>query len=187
MDKNSRSINKYLEFWSKDNNFGLRISNSNLKKIINFCEKSFPTETGGILIGSYTKSLDCAVIETITGPPKDSKSSSNWFKRGVRGLKKLLETYWKNNHFYIGEWHFHPCGEPFPSKTDQNQLKVIGKSKDYDCSAPILIIIGGKSPHNWEIRTFVFPCDLDFHELIIFNNYASIENCVKSSIEDSQS
>lgn len=170
MQKYIYTDRKYLEFWSKDNSFGLRMSRTNLEEILKYCEKSSLDETGGILIGSYTKALDCAVIETVTGPPSDSKYGRTWFRRGVRGLRKLLEKYWKRNRFYIGEWHFHPGGKPFPSGTDQNQLKVISKSKDYDCTAPILVIIGGKLPSEWNIRTYVFPRNFDFQELFIFNS-----------------
>ena len=170
MPKNIRSADKYLEFWSKDDTFGLRMSKSNLNQMFRHCKKSFPDETGGILIGNYTKSLDCAAIETITGPPKDSKRGRTWFKRGVQGLREIVEKYWKHNRFYIGEWHFHPEGEPSPSNTDKNQLETICKSKDYDCSAPILVIVGGKPPEMWNIRTFVFPRGGDSKELFFCDN-----------------
>ena len=165
MSKNTGSGNEYLELWSKDDTFGLRMSNLNLEKMLNFCEKSFPNETGGILIGNYTKSLDCAVIETITGPPKDSQRGRTWFKRGIKGLSKILEKYWKRNRFYIGEWHYHPDGAPFPSNKDKNQLRSICLSKDYDCSAPILIIVGGKLPSDWSIKAYVFPRQANLQEL----------------------
>lgn len=176
MPKNNRSDNKYLEFWSKDDAFGLRMSNSNLEKMLAHCGKSFPDETGGILVGSYTKSLDCAVIEIITGPPKDSQKGRTWFKRGVKGLQEILENYWKGNRFYIGEWHFHPDSDPSPSDKDKNQLKAICKSKEYDCSAPILVIVGGSPPNDWDIRTFVFPRGKDSKELFICDSKTVFEN-----------
>jgi integrative and conjugative element protein (TIGR02256 family) len=162
------SNNKHLEFWSKDDSFGLRMTNSSLKRLLRCCEKSYPYETGGILIGSYTKSLDCAVIEIITGPPKDSKHGKKWFKRGVQGLQKLLESCWESNRFYIGEWHFHPDEEPFPSGKDKNQLKQISKSKNYDCSTPILVIVGGRLPSDWIIRAYIFPYEIHYQELFIW-------------------
>ncbi len=176
MRKNTRSDNKYLEFWSKDDAYGLRMSDLNLSKILEHCENSFPDETGGILIGSYSKSLDCAAVELVTGPPKDSKRGRTWFKRGVQGLRKLLENYWKRNRFYVGEWHFHPNGEPSPSNTDKNQLKAICKSKDYDCSAPVLVIVGGKLPEDWNIKAFVSPRDGDFQELLICDHKTTVGN-----------
>lgn len=176
MRKNTRSDNKYLEFWSKDDAYGLRMSDLNLSKMLEHCENSFPDETGGILIGSYTKSLDCAAVELVTGPPKDSKRGRTWFKRGVQGLRKLLGNYWKRNRFYVGEWHFHPNGEPSPSDTDKNQLKAICKSRDYDCSAPVLVIVGGKLPEDWNIRAFVSPRDGDFQELLICDNKTTVGN-----------
>lgn len=165
MSKNTHLGNEYLELWTEDDVFGLRMSNLNLEKMLKYCEKSFPDETGGILVGRYTKSLDCAVIEAITGPPIDSQSGRTWFKRGIKGLRKILEKYWKRNCFYVGEWHYHPDGEPFPSNKDKNQLKSICSSKDYDCSAPILIIVGGRLPVNWSIKAYVFPNNGNLQEL----------------------
>lgn len=170
MLENNRSENKCLEFWSKDDIFGLRISYSDLENMLECCRKSFPDETGGILVGSYTKSLDCAVVESITGPPRDSQRGRTWFKRGIKGLQKILKNYWKRNRFYIGEWHFHPNGEPSPSNTDKNQLKIICESKDYDCSAPVLVILGGNLPDDWKIRAFVSPRDGNFQELFVNDN-----------------
>lgn len=173
MLKNIYSNNTYtdyecLEFWCKDDTFGLRMDDLNLKKMLKLCEESYPNETGGILIGNYTNALDCAVIETITGPPRDSQRGRTWFKRGIKGLGKILEKYWKRNRFYIGEWHYHPDGEPFPSNKDKNQLKAICLSEDYDCSAPILVIVGGRLPSDWSIKAYVFPRQTNFQEL--YNN-----------------
>ena len=170
MKENNFYQYKSLNYWSKDDAFGLRLTNTNLEEMLKFCEKSYPNETGGILIGNYTKSLDCAEIKIITGPPKDSKFGRNWFKRGIEGLQKVIKYYWRKNLYYIGEWHFHPNGEPFPSEKDQKQLKLISKSQDYDCSAPILIIVGGNLSIDLNIRVFVFPYEDIFQELHSPNN-----------------
>lgn len=155
----------YLEFWSRDDNFGLRIPKDQVEEMLKFCHKAVPNETGGIIIGKYTKPLDCAVVEKVTGPPKDSKYGRTWFKRGVEGLQDILNNFWKRNQFYIGEWHFHPNGEPSPSDKDKLQLKTISKLEDYNCLAPVLIIIGGNLPDSWSIRTFVFPKETTYQEL----------------------
>lgn len=162
--KQDNSTNKYVEFWSKDDDFGLRLSANCLNQMIKYCAKSYPRETGGILIGSYNKSRDCAIVGSITGPPKDSKQGRVWFKRGIHGLQKRLEKHWKNNKFYLGEWHFHPDGEPFPSETDKNQLKKIAESGN-SCYEPILIIIGGHPQNVPKLKVFVFPRNSVWQEL----------------------
>jgi integrative and conjugative element protein (TIGR02256 family) len=156
----------HLEFWSKDDYFGLRIPKERIEEMLKYCLVAAPNETGGIIVGKYTKPLDCAFVEKIVGPPKDSKFGRTWFNRGIDGLQDTLNKLWKRNQFYIGEWHFHPNGEPSPSDKDKTQLKTISKSEDYNCLAPILIIIGGNLPDCWNIRTFVFPRDDNFQELI---------------------
>jgi integrative and conjugative element protein (TIGR02256 family) len=146
-----------VEFWSKDNRFGLRIFASEMNLLLDFCEKSGLVETGGILIGKYTSAHDCAVVSEVTPPPLDSKRGRFWFKRGVRGLRNKLKTLWdEKSVYYLGEWHFHPEGAPDPSETDFNSLKGISESSKYNCPEPLLIIIGGSFPENWNIRVFVF-------------------------------
>lgn len=163
--KLDNTTNKYIEFWSNDDDFGLRLPVNSLNQMIKYCIKCYPNETGGILIGSYNRSRDCAIIENISGPPKDSKHKKSWFKRGIHGLQKKLEKYWKINKFYLGEWHFHPNGEPFPSDPDTIQLKKIAESNNNSCSEPILIIIGGNPNNSPRIRTYIFPRNLIWREM----------------------
>lgn len=162
-------MKKPLEFWSKDNRFGLHISAPELDLLLELSEKSGLVETGGILIGEYTPALDCAVVMEITPPPPDSKRGRYWFVRGVKGLRSKLKALWKEKTgFYLGEWHFHPGGDPDPSETDLIGIKGISESPKYKCPEPILLIIGGSLPDNWSIRAFVFLRNdslLELHQL----------------------
>jgi hypothetical protein len=79
------------------------------------------------------------------------------FKRGTKGLRKKFESLWKKNgEFYLGEWHFHPKGDPTPSATDKAGMQGIADSGKYKCPEPISIIVGGSFPDNWEVRAYVY-------------------------------
>lgn len=145
----------YLEFWSRDNRLGVRLSTSELDQMLKICEKAFPKETGGLLIGHYTSSLDCAIITKIYGPPDDSRAGRTWFSRGVQGLKAILSNYWKEGDYYLGEWHAHPRGASTPSETDRSQMNLIARTKDFECREPLLILVGG-TPKNYQTRLMVF-------------------------------
>ena len=155
-----------LEFWSKDTRFGLRVGAAQISRVLQMCGDSRSHETGGILIGHYTVSYDCAIVTGISGPPSDSLHGQTWFIRGISGLQQRLRWMWNRQRYYIGEWHFHPDHPANPSGTDIGQMEDIAKSSTYRCPEPILLIIGGNPPEQWEVKTYVFPRDKAPVELI---------------------
>lgn len=136
-----------------------------LTKILEHCVSAKGLETGGILVGTYNEAHDVASISDASGPPRDSKSGSTWFYRGVQGLQAWLRRLWTGNCYYLGEWHFHPRAQPKPSETDVNQIREISCSAAYQCPEPLLIIVGGEAPGNWEVAAFVSPRNCAFIEL----------------------
>lgn len=132
-----------LEFWSIDLQFGLRIEQSQIKRIVHFCEIAQGKETGGVLIGYYTSDLACAVITTVSGPPLDSIATHTHFYRGIVGLQRLIDQLWrKQRHYYLGEWHFHPANEPSPSPDDIRQMKKIASTSEFHSPEPVLLTVG---------------------------------------------
>ncbi|WKN44912.1 Mov34/MPN/PAD-1 family protein [Tunicatimonas pelagia] len=145
------------EFWSPDRLFGLVISNEQVERIIAIAKRAGNCETGGVLIGCYTETLDCALLTQVVGPTQDSTAGRTWFRRGIRGLQPLIDYYWKSEHsYYLGEWHFHPFAPPTPSSQDLRQMKDIACSRSYNCPEPLLLIIGGDPEADYIIRAFVF-------------------------------
>lgn len=80
--------------------------------------KSYPNETGGILIGCYDERHCTALVRCVTGPPRDSVCGPFTFRRGIRGLDTLLARAWRRGLYYLGEWHFHSEVLP-PSELDR--------------------------------------------------------------------
>jgi len=100
---------------------------------------------------------DCAMVQSVTGAPVDSKTGRTWFERGIRGLQAKLDLLWRRNEgYYLGEWHFHPFGAPIPSSIDNKQLQKISRSRLYRCPEPLLIILGGDPAASWSLRCFLF-------------------------------
>ena len=155
-----------LEFWSDDRSFGLKIPKDQVSVILDSCQSACPNETGGILIGVYTKDLDCAEVKMVSKAPPDSRSGRTWFHRGVQGLQQLINGLWrKERQYYLGEWHFHPFGNPEPSDTDITQVQEIAESHKYNCPEPLLLIIGGDPATTWGAKAFVFRRAKSFIEL----------------------
>jgi integrative and conjugative element protein (TIGR02256 family) len=159
-----------LGYWfAKNGEYLLEITPNAWQSLEAECSKAYEMETGGILIGYYSDDRLTAVITEATSPPKDSTFGNYWFVRGVAGLKTLLTRRWKNvvhRTYYLGEWHYHPADHVTPSDDDFRQMVVIGKSANYQCREPIMLIIGQKYNEMRPIRAYVYPYGRQSYEYI---------------------
>jgi hypothetical protein len=140
--------------------FALRIAAEAWQQIDRECGRSGEFETGGILVGHYTNDRSTAFVTEALLPPNDSTRSTNWFHRGVAGLRGLLAKRWKSEFrtFYIGEWHYHPARVVEPSGDDMAQMYTINADPLYQCREPLMIILGqGENGGVRPVRAFVFP------------------------------
>lgn len=144
-------------FKAPDGLFGLSIPTPVVRKILGYCARELPNETGGILIGRYNESLNMALVSEATPAPLDSRAGRTWFYRGTQGLSKRLNKAWQDGLYYLGEWHFHPLADSTPSETDRRQLRDIAKNERYHCADPLLLIVGGRPYRNWLASSYVFP------------------------------
>jgi integrative and conjugative element protein (TIGR02256 family) len=159
-----------LEFWSEDHRFGFQIAKETMAHILKMCEVSKAHETGGILVGFYTTAHDCAVVTAVSKAPSDSQSGRMRFVRGARGLQRWLEYLWRRKqHYYLGEWHFHPYGFPYPSQTDIERMSRIADTVHYRCPEPVLLIVGGDPTAKWNLKAYVFPKGKGLMELVRTN------------------
>ena len=131
-----------MKYEDKEKSLYVSISQLVISEIIKMCQKASPDETGGILIGNYSANLKGAYITQATKQTDDSFAGRFWFKRGTKGLKKLLINYWSEDKYYLGEWHFHPGNSPSPSRADIDQMNVISTNRKFNCPEPILLIVG---------------------------------------------
>lgn len=171
-------------FRSDDERFALEIKSKELGKMLQLCVDAGGLETGGIVVGNYSQSHEVALIRDVSGPPRDSKSGATWVHRGVRGLQAWLHRLWSKNHYYLGEWHFHPGGRPIPSDTDRRQIKQISESADYQCPEPVLIIVGGSAYGSWELAVYVAPRNHSLVELREIKGTAISNSRVKANGSD---
>ena len=70
-----------------------------------------------------------------------------------------LDTLWKDNQYYLGEWHYHPNSSPTPSRSDIEQMLSLSHDKK-------LIILGGNKD-NWLLNVIVIANEkiVSFHEV----------------------
>lgn len=140
---------------SSDKRFGLDIPQTALDEALRYCVRSYPMETGGILIGRYSDDLTLAQVTELLPAPLDSTAKRFSFERGIRGLQKLLHQLWSERKYYLGEWHFHPSNSAQPSSTDFEQMRKISASSRYHCPEPVILVVGGRPPDFIELQSYV--------------------------------
>ncbi|NJL02993.1 MAG: hypothetical protein HC910_21390 [Spirulinaceae cyanobacterium SM2_1_0] len=156
-----------LDWITSCQGYALRISAESWRQIDRECTRSGSVETGGILIGHYTKDESTAIVTEALPPPRDSARGRSWFYRGVAGLRGLLAKRWESElrTYYIGEWHYHPASIVEPSGDDLAQMYAVNADPRYQCRAPIMIIVGqGLNFGERPVRAFVFPHGAPFME-----------------------
>jgi len=154
-------LEKTVLFRSPDKRFSVSLSNGVIAEMARICLASRESETGGILIGSYSDDHAIAIVEQVSGPPPDSQHRFAAFFRGVRGLQELLNKLWAKpkKQYYLGEWHYHPLPILTPSGDDIAQMNQIAASARSACPEPILIIVAGPPAPDFRLSVTIHPVD----------------------------
>ncbi len=111
-------------------------------KIKQRVQQYYPRECGGVFVGRI--SSDIATIEKMMMPLK-IKSSPVLFIRIADFINKWLTRVFNKSEgrsIYLGEWHSHPNGYPYPSSTDLKAMKSISENSDVRITTPLLLIVG---------------------------------------------
>jgi hypothetical protein len=122
-----------------------------LQKIFEVRKEKLPSETGGILIGSFDVQRQIIyIVDTILSPP-DSQEWPTIYIRGCEGLnQKVKEISDKTlaRLEYIGEWHSHPnscsCKQ---SADDIKAFNWLADSRKGDGLPAIMLIAGEKAEY----------------------------------------
>ena len=122
-----------------------------LHKVANYREMRLPSETGGVLLGSFDMERRIIyVVDTLPSPP-DSLEWPTSYIRGASGLAEAVTRVERStlaNLEYIGEWHSHPdhCG------VGQSELDIIAMVEITTSMAkaglPAMMMIVGEQLHH---------------------------------------
>lgn len=134
------------EWRSRNRRYAVRISDSLWAELEEHCARAGGLETGGVLVGRYEEDDRVARVLGFSTPTPDSRRAPTGFTRGTAGLSGWLRELWSQDAYYLGEWHLHPSAAPVPSPTDIASLRAIARDPAYQCSSPLLLILGGSAP-----------------------------------------
>lgn len=117
--------------------------------------KHYPNECGGVFVGKIKEKT--ALIEKMM-VPKRFRSNPVFFSRIADFINKWLERVFNQSNgetIYLGEWHSHPNGAPYPSETDYNSMKRIAQNTDVRIETPLLLIVGYDNKH-FNVRFYIY-------------------------------
>lgn len=121
------------------------ISQETISQMLSEAERSFPNETGGVLIGYWGKLYEEAVITQVTGPgPKAKHYPRSFFPDSAYQETEIANYYQASGRLYtyLGDWHTHPKAAAYLSGTDKKTLRRIASHVEARAPVPLMAILG---------------------------------------------
>ena len=145
-------------FASTDRRYLVRVPVDVVGQLERLAREGLPTETGGLLLGTYSGRRSVLTLRAALPPPPDSVRSRRTFVRGIEGLSPFVGGVPIDGRLarVVGEWHSHPAAAPTPSRTDRAQMTWAAARRLFGCPTPILLIIGREllDPDDWTVTVF---------------------------------
>lgn len=127
-----------------------------IEDMIKYANQTFPSETGGCLMGYFSKNKKDIVVSSLVGPGPNSKNNKTSFIPDYgfqeREIKKLYAKL-KRCHTYLGDWHSHPNGSLSLSPTDKTALNNIARYPKARVPQPIMMLLAD-NPDNWKVKSW---------------------------------
>lgn len=126
-----------------------------LAEMVAEADRAFPLETGGVLLGYWTRPFEEVVVAGAIGPgPNASHAARRFCPDAAYQEDEIARRYQASGrlHTYLGEWHSHPDAGPRLSRLDRRTLMAIAAHPEARASTPIMAILvrgGSWIPHIW--------------------------------------
>jgi integrative and conjugative element protein (TIGR02256 family) len=115
-------------------------------------DRTYPRETGGVLIG-YWSDAHTAVVTASIGPGPASVHNRYFYRHDhVWEASEIALHYERSgrSEVYIGDWHTHPDAPSGNlSVTDRCSIRSVIKSREARVSHPLMTVLFGR-PDNWQ-------------------------------------
>lgn len=118
-----------------------------------------PLETGGVLLG-WRDGADVVVSHVVGPGPGAQHEPTTFHPDSVWQAARLAELYEQSGRRleYLGDWHTHPGGRPWPSRRDERTLRHIAAWAEARCPDPVMVILGSAVAEDasaWKAGAFV--------------------------------
>lgn len=118
-------------------------------------ERVFPNETGGVLLGYWSRPFQEVVITNVVGPGPSAIHRRNRFVPDSTYQEKEIARHYKESrrmHTYLGDWHTHPRTSPHLSRQDRSTLRRIATYAPARSPVPLMAVLAGPSP--WKLAVW---------------------------------
>lgn len=133
--------NVIVRFSSIDGNYNLGIESSVLALMKKYKQNNRgDLEAGGQLFVMYKDNPD--VISYITLPSKLDTRKCNLFMPHIPTMRKLINEKFKEELYYVGDWHTHFEVNPLPSYKDIESIHSRYKDSTHELKKMVIIIVG---------------------------------------------
>lgn len=125
--------------------------------MLEFADRRYPFETGGMLLG-YEAGNGEAVVTYLIGPGPKAKHSRFSFNPDSEYQQAELETHFHKTNgreTYLGDWHTHPHSNNTLSWVDKKTLTRIARVPESGTQNPLMAILGG-STGTWQLGAVRF-------------------------------
>jgi integrative and conjugative element protein (TIGR02256 family) len=114
-------------------------------------DRTFPLETGGVLLGYWVDKSSELVISHAIGPgPRAINGAQSFVPDYKYQEAEVARLYAETGRVstYLGDWHSHPLEGVYLSRRDLRTLRRIANHAEARAPLPVMIVIGGGAP-NW--------------------------------------
>lgn len=116
-------------------------------------------ETGGVLLG-WRNGADVVVSHVVGPGPNAQHRRTAFHPDSAWQAARIGELYEESGRRleYLGDWHTHPGGRPWPSRRDERTLRHIAGSAEARCPDPVMVILGSSRADEdsaWRVGAFV--------------------------------
>ena len=129
------------------------LSDEAAKKLMAEASTKSPLETGGVLLGYQVADGRETVITAVAGPgPKAQHSSTAYLPDHEYQEREIGRVYAASGRCttYVGDWHSHPGGSLYLSRTDVGTLRAIARHEPARVPHPVMIV-AASGTHKWQI------------------------------------
>lgn len=100
----------------------------------------FSREIGGQLFARFTSAGISVDLVTVTRGKSKRTRFGFWPDR--KAEREEIARLFKEGYHYLGDWHTHPEGRPFPSGPDQQKMMEIFRMSKHQLGAMLMVIVG---------------------------------------------
>ena len=124
-----------------------------LEKVMAKRSEKLPSETGGVLIGTFDMQRHIIYVVDVLFSPPDSDEWPTVYVRGCQDLATEIarvQSLTAGALGYVGEWHSHPKGYGAgASPTDEEAISMLAAEMAYEGLPALMLIAADNNEHAW--------------------------------------